>query len=157
MALIKCPECGKEVSDNCSQCIHCGYPLISYKCLINGKEYDFQKEFDLATVGTEDWLGAVGKIREKTFLTLVDGYNLASIMRDTKKVPPTFVPEYPLDPNMIKGVAQSGNSVTCPYCHSTNTRKISGASKAGSVAMFGVFGMGKASKQWHCNNCNSDF
>ena len=29
MALIKCPECGKEVSDKVSACIHCGYPLTS--------------------------------------------------------------------------------------------------------------------------------
>lgn len=27
MTLIKCPECGKEISDKCVQCIHCGYPL----------------------------------------------------------------------------------------------------------------------------------
>lgn len=27
MALIKCPECSKEVSDKATDCIHCGYPL----------------------------------------------------------------------------------------------------------------------------------
>jgi endogenous inhibitor of DNA gyrase (YacG/DUF329 family) len=27
MALIKCPECGKEVSDKASACINCGFPL----------------------------------------------------------------------------------------------------------------------------------
>lgn len=27
MALIKCPECGKEVSDKAVACIHCGYPI----------------------------------------------------------------------------------------------------------------------------------
>lgn len=27
MALIKCPECGKEISDKASACIHCGFPL----------------------------------------------------------------------------------------------------------------------------------
>ena len=27
MALIKCPECGKDVSDKATACIHCGYPL----------------------------------------------------------------------------------------------------------------------------------
>ena len=27
MALIKCPECGKEISDKSSACIHCGYPI----------------------------------------------------------------------------------------------------------------------------------
>lgn len=27
MALIKCPECGKDVSDRALNCIHCGFPL----------------------------------------------------------------------------------------------------------------------------------
>ena len=27
MALIKCPDCGKKVSDRANQCIHCGCPL----------------------------------------------------------------------------------------------------------------------------------
>ena len=27
MALITCPECGKEISDQAPACIHCGYPL----------------------------------------------------------------------------------------------------------------------------------
>ena len=29
MALINCPECGKEISDKAKNCIHCGYPLDS--------------------------------------------------------------------------------------------------------------------------------
>ena len=48
-------------------------------------------------------------------------------------------------------------SVECPYCHSTNTKKISKFSKAGNVALFGIFSIGKVTKQWHCNNCKSDF
>ena len=27
MALIKCPECTKEVSDRSEKCVHCGYPI----------------------------------------------------------------------------------------------------------------------------------
>ena len=27
MAIIKCPECGENVSDKAEVCIHCGYPL----------------------------------------------------------------------------------------------------------------------------------
>lgn len=27
MALITCPECGKQVSDKAAACIHCGYPI----------------------------------------------------------------------------------------------------------------------------------
>ena len=41
MALIKCPECGKEISDKSKACIHCGYPLgnivyneIKYKVVL---------------------------------------------------------------------------------------------------------------------------
>lgn len=47
--------------------------------------------------------------------------------------------------------------VTCPYCKSTNTTKISALSKAGKYALFGVLAIGANSKQWHCNNCNSNF
>jgi DNA-directed RNA polymerase subunit RPC12/RpoP len=47
-------------------------------------------------------------------------------------------------------------TVTCPYCQSTNTKKISGLSKASSVALWGIFSQ-KVHKQWHCNNCGSDF
>lgn len=31
MAIIQCPECGKEVSDKTKSCIHCGYPLTKKK------------------------------------------------------------------------------------------------------------------------------
>ena len=27
MALINCPECGKEISNQSDKCVHCGYPL----------------------------------------------------------------------------------------------------------------------------------
>ena len=48
-------------------------------------------------------------------------------------------------------------SVQRPYCHSKNTKKISTVSKAGRIAAFGIFSIGKVTKQWHCNNCKSDF
>ncbi len=47
--------------------------------------------------------------------------------------------------------------VECPYCHATNVKKISAVSKAGGVALFGIFGLGRAGKQWHCDRCGSDF
>ena len=31
MALIKCPECGQNISDQADTCIHCGYPLTEFK------------------------------------------------------------------------------------------------------------------------------
>lgn len=47
-------------------------------------------------------------------------------------------------------------SVTCPYCKSSNTHKISATSKAVNTVLFGIFGT-KRHKQWHCNKCGSDF
>ena len=52
--------------------------------------------------------------------------------------------------------SNTSKSVECPYCHSFNTKKISSLSKAGSVAMFGIFSQ-KIKHQWHCNECESDF
>lgn len=38
MALINCPECGKEVSDSSEECIYCGYPIKSQNNKKNNKE-----------------------------------------------------------------------------------------------------------------------
>ena len=31
MSLIKCEECGKEISDSCTKCVHCGSSLVKPK------------------------------------------------------------------------------------------------------------------------------
>lgn len=48
-------------------------------------------------------------------------------------------------------------TVEFPYCHSTNTKKITNTSKAVHTAVFGIFSLSRNSKNYHCNNCNSDF
>lgn len=50
----------------------------------------------------------------------------------------------------------TNKTVECPYCHSLNTKKISTTSKVVDTAVWGIFGT-KRYKQWHCNQCNSDF
>lgn len=77
MALIKCKECKREVSDKAKTCPHCGNPI------------------------------------------------------DTK--------------------------VYCPKCGSSNVKIISGASKAVSIAMWGVFAANKVKSQYVCKNCNHKF
>lgn len=47
--------------------------------------------------------------------------------------------------------------ITCPYCKSTDCKKITNISKAVHTAIFGIFSLGRNGKQWHCNNCKSDF
>lgn len=49
------------------------------------------------------------------------------------------------------------HGVQCPYCKSSNVKKISAFSKALGVGVFGMLGMSKAMKQYHCNQCGADF
>ena len=42
MALIQCPECGKEISDKARACIHCGYPLNAYEANETTKLYQLK-------------------------------------------------------------------------------------------------------------------
>lgn len=44
----------------------------------------------------------------------------------------------------------------CPTCGSPKIHKISTASKVASVALVGIFSR-KVHKQWHCDNCGSEW
>ena len=56
MSLIKCPECGKEISDKATDCINCGYPLsllnndIILEKQSNTKEKADQKEYSFKII-----------------------------------------------------------------------------------------------------------
>jgi DNA-directed RNA polymerase subunit RPC12/RpoP len=77
MALVKCPECGREVSSIAKACPGCGAPI------------------------------------------------------DT--------------------------AVRCPKCGSTNVSVISGASKAVSIALWGVFAANKVMSKYKCDDCGHKF
>lgn len=46
--------------------------------------------------------------------------------------------------------------VQCPYCHSRKVSKLTTLDRAGSIIIAGA-ASGKIGKQWHCNNCGSNF
>ena len=77
MAIIKCPECKKDVSDKAANCPNCGNPIDS--------------------------------------------------------------------------------SIKCPKCGSDNSKAISGASKAVSVALFGFFAANKVMCKYECGDCHHKF
>lgn len=158
MALIICPECGKEISDKSETCIHCGFPLVNTKCNINGIVYDFKDELPIALLkDVDDYMPVYGKIRRKTSLRLADAGDLIDIIREIKAIPPTFSPKYPLENREELYGGSKVKNVECPYCHSTDTKKITNTSKAVHTAVFGIFSMSRNSKNYHCNQCNSDF
>lgn len=61
-----------------------------------------------------------------------------------------------IDEPLKDKIFPSKPTVTCPYCKSTNTKKISGTSRWMSTGLFGL-ASGKIGKQWRCNDCKSDF
>lgn len=150
--LIKCPECGKEISDKSTQCIHCGFPLNKTDnrniCVINNKEIDLSDLLPLI-LKDDDMVQTLMKIRQKCDLQLKDAKNLYNIILHDKEVPK----EYNC---MVDFSLQTSNEPKCPTCNSTNIKKISGLSKASSVAMFGIFSQ-KVKKQMHCNNCGYEW
>ena len=87
----------------------------------------------------------------KCNLTFIGNYDCDTELAEKVKNAPKYDPTQ--DPNSKLYIPV----VKCSYCHSTNTKKISGVSKAGNIALFGIFVAGKVSKQWHCNQCGSDF
>lgn len=72
--------------------------------------------------------------------------DLAEKVKNTPPYDPTKDPDSPYYIPVIE----------CPYCHSTNTSKISAASRVFSTGIFGL-GSKKVGKQWHCNKCEADF
>jgi len=48
MALITCPECGREISSFAEACVHCGFPMSKYKSLTDEikKNRSFAERFE---------------------------------------------------------------------------------------------------------------
>jgi len=59
MALIKCAECGKEISDKSKKCIHCGNPIVSIQ------EEDGTQKVELTGLDIK------GKNLKKTIVSLI--------------------------------------------------------------------------------------
>lgn len=61
------------------------------------------------------------------------------------------------DLKRIKEISNKSKHVLhCPYCNSTNVKKITTTSRVVSTAAVGV-ASNKIGKQWHCNKCKSNF
>jgi len=175
MALINCPECNKEISDKAVSCPNCGYPIqevnkpkfsstgynVCPKCgYITDKvekcQYCGTEMVDCHT-SSQDYFKMFVDQRWQWKQEMYNKYvvNSSEFDRDLfnkrfqeEKSKYDYYASIPRRPSEPK--------VTCPYCKSTNTKKISSMAKATNIALFGIFG-NKRKYQWHCNNCNSDF
>ena len=139
MALINCPECGKEISDKSEKCIHCGYPIRNIPYLhenINGKDYDVSFLLD----------NSMSQVKKMKHLTELSECDLLLAKQIVLKYCPTKEVEQ----------KQENNIPHCPTCSSTDLKKISTTSKVMNTAMWGIFGT-KRHKTYHCNSCGYEW
>lgn len=128
-------------------------PFIDHNITIYGNEYDDNHKLIESLIGAKK-LALTPQTPKSHYYDepvihrnqLVDPYN-----------PPTWNSAWTTGFTFKPEPQPSTPTITCPYCKSTNCKKISGLSKAGSVALWGIFALGKTTKQFHCNNCKADF
>ena len=84
MALIQCPECGKQVSDKARKCPHCGYPLED----IDFAKEEIAEETSIETVGDhiskevveEKIVKEKKPIPKKVIICIISGVVVASLI-----------------------------------------------------------------------------
>lgn len=77
MSIIKCPECGKEISDKSKQCINCGYPICNKE--VDNESNERTYKLNLKDCGSNK-VSVIKLIREITGLGLVDAKALTDIL-----------------------------------------------------------------------------
>lgn len=139
---------------------------IIKRCVKCSRVGRFSPEFTKCRKCGEDTLIATSMTDEE-FCILCDvapkNNELCSLMIDLKEKDPI---EYQLKMSQFKTQVQQQESIKnqqseqlkvhCPYCNSTNVKKISGTERVASVAMMGIFSK-KINKSFKCNACGGTF
>lgn len=169
MALIKCPECGREgVSDSANACPQCGFNIANYlsthiECvednssLANDESPDGIKSdssmgcfilFATLVLGAICFI-TFFKTLNLVFLFLAIPINLFGLLGFAKYDPKGFNEAAKYNEQKRQKRNYSPN---CPICHSHNTSKISMLSKSVSVELFGL-ASNSIGKQYVCLDC----
>ncbi len=78
MALIKCPECGKDVSTSAETCPHCGYSLKKQQAPQTARPISYEQQ----TVKIRCWGRGQGKLNDKLLPYTNAGWEVVSIVED---------------------------------------------------------------------------
>ena len=172
MALIKCPECGKEISNYAKECNQCGYPLSSN---LEAEDYIYICP-KCAMIYSSDELNANKKCRFCNIKTIITKETMNDFINNmdneddydiilSKKYGGNQFSEYAYRHRLSLIKQENKNQSThqhqsiqqpstphCPTCNSTNIKRISAASKAVGVGLFGIFSK-TARSQFECKDC----
>lgn len=182
MALINCPECGKEVSDKAQSCIHCGYPLKKSKSAPSFTGMNICPKCGEVNRATECPLCATEMVdchcTEEEFVDIMlqgdavlnkwkkklrEQYTVDSSSYDENAYEQRKNKDEEYHKEQLQYMTQdeldsptkiniANNVPKCPTCNSTNIEKISLGKKAFGGALFGLFSS-DVRKTMHCNNC----
>ena len=141
MALISCPECGKQISNRALSCPHCGFPMQTLPAMSSAGTYDIE----LIAIGNND-----EKIKTVRFLRETNGISLAEAVKTVDTLPRIIFTNLPKDMadktsktlksfnnkirikqstdivdsdddmNLISYFEEKDKPLTCPVCNSTN-------------------------------------
>lgn len=96
MALIKCPECNKEVSDRASSCPYCGYPINDYQtkennvvCKIENIPYNLERALKFSNEGK--YKDSFLEISKLTNLSIHNCLNILNYIKITNEIPKDYV------------------------------------------------------------------
>ncbi len=150
-----CPECKQNFSDAFYECVYCGATLVEGTVYSEEKPSAEKQPKTISQMTNDEILEnykdyrtkielQMGKLSDEQFIQGIrSGYqDKVEYMSENIRIP-----------------EQSHNStptVMCPYCGSTNTKKITATSRVVDSLIWGFFSP-KRSKQWYCNDCKSDF
>lgn len=154
MALIKCPECGRDISSLSKSCIHCGYPLTNDSeilnqnttCIIMGKEYDFSLIRNKLLVNSQINQDAHNEAISFIYntvngMSLFDATLLVDKIEETGEIPTVY------DKYDFTTTKKDDSLIHCPKCNST---QITTGSRGYSM-VWGFIGSGKTVNR--CANC----
>lgn len=129
LLLVQCNLCKKE------------FTIKKEKCSKAKEGYELNEPIKCDNCGQED-------------NSIIDYKKMMKIynVRDKKRNLQTFEREKRIE--AAKQETKIDNQIKCPNCKSSNVKKISGLSKAGSVALFGIFSISKVSKTYECKSCS---
>lgn len=162
MKVLICPNCNKKnfyIGRKKNPCVRCGTIIESDKCetiTITKEPFiecpmcgtKYAQPVTKCTAKDKKWKSICG-----FDYNIIDNIEeIAKTNEEKERKQKEFSSQQlqqPLQP-------QPSNQVHCPYCNSTNVNKISSTKKAMSIIGFGILS-NKIGKQWHCNNCKSDF
>ncbi len=154
MALVKCPECNKEFSEHAECCPNCGCPMSvierqkeEEKIMQEPVVQEYAAKFKCEKCGGTEF-------HLKTIIPYLCGdcSNCGETCTVIRKLTDA---EYIVAKCKIQKGIES-KKPHCPFCNSTNLKKIGAGSRLLSVGTLGLAGS-KIGKTYHCNKCKANF